>query len=638
MRTAGRSGAHGVSFDWRSPDYTAVFAERARRLAFLREHVELLPAIRTYYREHPAQFPADWGMTHDPRLAERGLPTTVPFVPWPKQTEALNWMLARWRSQQSGLIEKSRDSGATYLAVALAATLCLFHDGLVVGFGSRKEEYIDKLGVPKSIFEKLRLFLQHLPPEFLGGWERDKHAPYLRCLFPATHSVITGEAGDGIGRGDRTSLYFVDEAAFLEHPELTDASLLSTTNCRIDISTPHGSANAFAVKRHSNLYPVLTLHWRDDPRKGPQWYERQRQLLDPVTLAQEVDIDYRASVEGVVIPAAWVNSTIAAHVKLGIEPSGARRAALDVGDEGRDKNALAIRHGIVLTYLKSWSGKQSTIYRTTARVINTCDTHGVATFDYDADGLGAGVRGDAVDINQKRAQSNKPEIEAVPFRGSGAVFDPDGALVEGRPNRDFFANLKAQSWWALRLRFENTHRAVTEHATFNADDLISLDPSLPELNQLCVELSQPTYTLTAAGKVLVDKVPDGAASPNLADACCICFSPFQSGAYFAASRRAAAAAPNSTPVTLRLPARLDGIFATVAFSDDSAAIVYCGTNRPALGAGLWLLDFDLIQLDACADRWLRGAEEHLVALRDTVGGDTTRVEGFFVDDFASGWA
>ena len=35
-------------------------------------------------------------------------------------------------------------------------------------------------------------------------------------------------------------------------------------------------------------------------------------------------------------------------------------------------------------------------------------------------------------------------------------------MVEGRTNADFFANLKAQSWWALRQRFQNTHRALEE--------------------------------------------------------------------------------------------------------------------------------------------------------------------------------
>jgi len=39
------------------------------------------------------------------------------------------------------------------------------------------------------------------------------------------------------------------------------------------------------------------------------------------------------------------------------------------------------------------------------------------------------------------------------------------------------------------------------------------------------ELSQPTYSINAAGKVVIDKTPPGTRSPNLADAVMIVFSP-----------------------------------------------------------------------------------------------------------------
>ena len=54
-------------------------------------------------------------------------------------------------------------------------------------------------------------------------------------------------------------------------------------------------------------------------------------------------------------------------------------------------------------------------------------------------------------------------------------------MVPGRLNRDFFANLKAQSWWSLRQRFERTYRAVVRGIEVDPDSIISLDPGLPEL-------------------------------------------------------------------------------------------------------------------------------------------------------------
>lgn len=513
-------------FDFRAPDYVQVFEWRAERLKRIRANPNVLPALSTFYRDNPAQFIIDWGMTFDPRNVERRLPAAIPFLLFPRQEEWVEWFLDKWRTQSPGLTEKSRDMGLSWLTVGVAATICLFQEGVVAGFGSRKEEYVDKIGSPKSLFHKARMFLTLLPPEFRGGWDPLKHAPHMRIHFPETSSVMAGEAGDGIGRGDRASFYFVDEAAFLQRPLLVDASLSQTTNCRQDISSANGMANPFAQKRHAGKIPVFTFHWRDDPRKDDAWYQAQKRKIDnSVIVAQEIDISYTASVEGVLIPSEWVQSAIDAHRKLGVAPTGLRSGALDVADEGVDQNAFCGAHGILVEHLESWSGEGSDIYKTVERAFLLCDTHGYSAFNYDADGLGAGVRGDARVINDGRKQCGAREIDVSSFRGSGAVVNPDKEMVNGRTNQDFFANLKAQSWWSLRTRFQKTHRAVTEQLPFDADEIIALSSSLPELARLTTELSQPTYTINGVGKIIVDKTPEGARSPNLADAVMIRFAP-----------------------------------------------------------------------------------------------------------------
>lgn len=441
------------TFNFRTPDYRAVFEWRTERLRRIRADPSVLPSLRAFYRENPAQFIIDWGMTFDPRNVERGLPATVPFLLFPKQEDWVAWLVERWRAQEPGITEKSRDMGMSWLTVGTASTLCMFHEGMALGFGSRKEEYVDKIGSPKSLFWKAREFMRLVPREFRQSWDARRHAPHMRILFPDTGSVITGESGDGIGRGDRASIYFVDEAAFLERPQLVDASLSATTNCRQDISTPNGMGNSFAQRRHSGAIQIFTFDWRDDPRKDEAWYRKQCAELDPVVVAQEIDINYSASVEGVVIPSAWVQAAIGAHEKLGIVPSGERRGGMDVADAGRDKNAFAGRHGVLLNFLTQWSGKGGDIFDSVDKVFGFCDQQGIATFLYDADGVGAGVRGDARVINDARRASGKRGINAEPFRGSGGVHDPEGEMVPERKNRDYFANYKAQSWWALRMRF-----------------------------------------------------------------------------------------------------------------------------------------------------------------------------------------
>lgn len=513
-----------TDFDWKNPDYVSVLAERIRRLQHIRAHPETLPALKAYYRAHPADFINDWGVTFDPRNADIGLPSTIPFLLFPKQREWIDWVLEHWRGRSPGLTEKSRDCGISWLAVATAATLCLFNEGVSIGFGSRKEEYVDKLDSPKSLFFKARMFLKNLPPEFLNGWDVKTDAPHMRIKFPATNSHITGEAGDGIGRGDRASIYFVDESAFLERPQLVEASLSQTTNCRIDVSSVNGRGNPFEIKRHAGKIDVFVFDWRDDPRKDDVWYAKQEAELDPVTLAQEVNRDYSASAEGVLIPSAWIQSAVDACRKLGIAPTGAHTGGFDVADEGKDNLAFAARHGPRLHFLEEWRGVGDDIFGSVQRVFGACDALALPGFLYDADGLGAGVRGDARVINAMRAQSGQRQLDVRPFRGSEAVHNPEGEDERGRKNADFFSNKKAQAWWGLRKRFLATHRAVTASAPYNPDDIVDISPDLACLTKLSGELSQPTYSLNLAGKIVVDKAPEGSKSPNLADAVMIAYS------------------------------------------------------------------------------------------------------------------
>jgi hypothetical protein len=523
-------------FDFKNPDYIKVFQHRLECLDNLRKKPESLSALKLFYKENPSQFIIDWGCTSDPRNVERGLPANVPFLLFPKQEEWVQWAMEKWKGGERGISDKSRDMGLSWLSVAFACTMCLFYDGMAIGFGSRKEEYVDQRGDPKSIFEKARQFINLLPPEFKNGWDKRKHCAHMRISFPGTNAIMSGEAGDGIGRGDRRAIYFVDEAAWLPRPNSVEASLSNTTNCRIDISTPRGMNNPFAQKRWSGKVSVFTLHWRDDPRKNDAWYKRIcEQLDDPVVIAQEIDLDYSASIEGVLIPSSWVQSAIDAHKKLNIVPSGIRIAGMDVADEGKDKNAFCGRFGILLEYIESWSGKGEDIFKSVEKVFTLCDILDYASVLYDADGLGAGVRGDARVINARRDNQKLSEIRFNGFRGSGEVVDPDKDPYlkqgqargpgKGRTNFDFFANAKAQAWWSLRLRFQNTHRAVTEGTEYDPDNIISIPKELPELTKLTIELSRPTYKQNNVGKIIVDKTPDGVASPNLADAVMIAFSP-----------------------------------------------------------------------------------------------------------------
>ncbi len=87
-------------------------------------------------------------------------------------------------------------------------------------------------------------------------------------------------------------------------------------------------------------------------------------------------------------------------------------------DEGIDRNAIALRHGIVLEHVDSWSGKGSDLYATVVKAFDVCDLRGYEFLFYDGDGMGSGVRGDARIINEARESDSRPKICDEPFRGS----------------------------------------------------------------------------------------------------------------------------------------------------------------------------------------------------------------------------
>jgi phage terminase large subunit len=342
-------------FDWKNPDYVAVFAERTRRLTKLRAmSADDLAALKVFYREHPVEFINDWGMTSDPRNVEIGLPVHVPFVLFPKQAEFVEWVYAHWRAREDGLTEKSRDMGVSWLCVAIAAHMWLFFPDMQIGFGSRKEEYVDEIGNLKALFPKIRLFIDLLPREFRpSGWEGGK---FMLINNPENGASIIGEAGDNIGRGARTGIYFKDESAFYERSEKIEAALSQTSNCKIDVSTPNGSGNSFYRKRHNGRTDVFTFHWHDDPRKDEAWYEKQKRDLDPVILAQEVDIDYSASVSN-----AWIDGALfeAAFSKgpADVAAIGPKVLGVDAAHEGDDCSCVTFRRGRVSPWTKLKKGR-----------------------------------------------------------------------------------------------------------------------------------------------------------------------------------------------------------------------------------------------------------------------------------------
>lgn len=528
------------SIDFKNPDYDRIIRQRLDVLARIRANPKDTPYIvadmKAIYKEYPAQMIVDWGVTVDPRNVARGLPAMMPFILFDKQVEFIDEILDCWKKREGLTAEKSRDMGFSWCAMSLSSVLCLQYDDMAIGTGSRKAELVDDLGNVDALLPKARIFLKFLPPEFRDGWDERKHSKEMQITFPKTRSIIDGEAGDAIGRGGRKGIYFVDEACHLVNPISVDMSLSSNTDCRVEMSSVKGMDNPFAQRRHSGKHRVFTAGWRTDPRKDQAWYDAYLEKWGPTVTAQEVDMNYSASVDGVIIPSLWAQAAVDAHVKLGIQVTGKRFGALDIADLGIDKNAFAGRHGILLEHIEEWPGEDAgDPHGTTARAFRLTEEWRLESgFAYDADGMGPAVRGAARVLNAERQKVGARLIRVVPHRGSAsgeALYQPnafakgeDGKALD-RKNKDYFANYKAQSYIALRWRFLQTYRAVVKGMPYDPEDIISISSKLPKLEQVLMELSQPVRKETPTGKILVDKQPDGMKSPNLADAVNMVYAP-----------------------------------------------------------------------------------------------------------------
>jgi len=518
--------------DW-PPPYAPIFRKRIERIKKLKARPQLVHQAKAYYKTRPVEFIHDWCTTFDPRNSGSEIPTTMPFCMFPKQDELTLFLYAMVKGQENGLIEKARDMGATWVACAFSVWLWLFWPGAAVGWGSRKEALVDKLGDPDSIFEKIRILIRCLPKVFWPEGFHESSMAFMKIINTENGATITGEAGDNIGRGGRKLIYFKDESAHYERPERIEAALGDNTRTQIDISSVHGLGNVFhrrreagaewvggdAIKGKTN---VFVMDWSDHPHKTQEWYDtRKAKAKDDGLMhvfAQEVDRNYAASVVGVLIPNEWVKSAIDAHIKLDwLDDSGGWVGALDIADEGPDTNAYSARKGVVLRQLEEWNDIDTA--KTARNAIGFSADKRDIQIQYDSLGLGAGVK---AETNRISEDGNMPEgIDFISWAASASPLHKKKRVVPGDKqsplNVDFYENLKAQAGWQLRRRFEKTHRAVTEGEKYPADELISIDSNLPLLRKLEKELSQPTHGKSARMKMLIDKTPEGTKSPNLFD-------------------------------------------------------------------------------------------------------------------------
>lgn len=541
-------------------DYSKVYAWRQYELMRYNQDPSYLAQRKAFYGsgvEGCIAFINHWIDTHDPRNAglfdDQGnrLPVSLPLILFPRQEGMIRFMFACMDVEAAGLIEKSRDMGATWVALAVSVWMWLFWDAVTVGWGSATAVKLDRSGDSGSIFYKLRNTIRGLPDVFRPkGLVPKAHLIDKRAYNPDNGSGIVGEVGDEVGRGSRTRVYVVDEAAHFEHPEAVTAALSDTTRVRIDISSVSGLGTVFhrmrqggavwevgqpVIRTRTNVY---ILDWRHHPAKTKEWYETRRTKFQSEGMthifAQEVDRDYAAALQGTIIPKVWLEACVDAHLKVGdIEDweAGSWTGGLDIADEGLDLSAFIPRKGWVVKGADDWGDRD--VGATTRYVVIQCGDKLPMVVYYDCIGVGAAVKSE---YNRLMADGSIPRgLTFIPWNAGGKVQHPGKNIIandrNSPKNKDYFANLKAQGWWSFRNRVYRTFKCVTEGEESPIDEMISFDSKAigAKLYKLIEEIAQPTAKADSRSRLVVDKKPDGAKSPNLGDAAMQCVFPIRSG-------------------------------------------------------------------------------------------------------------
>ena len=126
-----------------------------------------------------------------------------PFVTWEFQESAILETMERLFADQDDMLwEKSREMGATWMAMILSVWLCLFHRNKRVLCVSHSEQAVDRAGDDGTLFAKVRFILKFLPSWMSQGVVKRK----MGFQFPG-QSSISGAASTGrSGVGDRVSM------------------------------------------------------------------------------------------------------------------------------------------------------------------------------------------------------------------------------------------------------------------------------------------------------------------------------------------------------------------------------------------------------------------------------------------------
>lgn len=193
----------------------------------------------------------------------------IPFALWPKQREALDVI----KNQAQVIILKARQLGMSWLVIAYAIWLCIYHaNKLVMVFSKDQDSANEMIRRAKGIYQRLTNKPTALTTDNVAeiGWSNGSR---IKAFAATKHA----------GSSFTASLTILDEFAKMDYAESLYTAVKPTIadgGKMIIISTGNGEENPFhrlwqaAVKRVNRFY-ALFLDWRARPDRTAEWYAAQ---------------------------------------------------------------------------------------------------------------------------------------------------------------------------------------------------------------------------------------------------------------------------------------------------------------------------------------------------------------------------
>jgi len=230
-----------------------------------------------------------------------------PFISWAIQDGLFNEFEKCLQNAKDILIDKCRDMGASWACLIFIHWLWLFRPDSQLLELSRTEDYVDKAGNMKALFQKHDYINDWLPewmlPHLCHYGEKNRTKMHLKNV--ENNSVIDGESTtEHAASGDRRLVTLLDEFAKVEKGSLMRSATRDASYIRIINSTPAGPGTEYSRWKNSGKIKVFVLPFHEHPEKGygrhvvksdtgkfeirSPWFDVEETIRSPKELAREV--------------------------------------------------------------------------------------------------------------------------------------------------------------------------------------------------------------------------------------------------------------------------------------------------------------------------------------------------------------